>query len=176
MTKPIIVNFFAGPGAGKSTLAAHVFAELKWRGVNAELITEYAKSRVWEGATATLDDQFYVLAKQYHRQYVLRNDVDIAITDSPLPLGLVYGKNKNSPAFNLFLMEVFNAFTNINYFVLRVKEYNPKGRMQNENEARDLDREIRNTLRRNNIGFTNVVGERGSVTTIVNSLIPLVRT
>ena len=28
--KSLIVNMIAGPGAGKSTMAAHVFAELKW--------------------------------------------------------------------------------------------------------------------------------------------------
>jgi len=47
MSKPLIVDFFAGPGAGKSTTAADVFAKLKWRGVNAELIGEYAKDLTW---------------------------------------------------------------------------------------------------------------------------------
>ena len=66
-SNPLIVNFYAGPGAGKSTMVAHTFAELKWRGINCELVTEYAKDKVWEKSFETLENQFYVSAKQYHR-------------------------------------------------------------------------------------------------------------
>ena len=45
---PIVCNFFSGPGAGKSTLAAAVFAKLKMLGVNCELVTEFAKDKTWE--------------------------------------------------------------------------------------------------------------------------------
>lgn len=41
-----VVNLFAQPGAGKSTGAAYIFAKLKMAGVNAELITEFAKDKV----------------------------------------------------------------------------------------------------------------------------------
>ena len=44
----LVVNLFAGPGRGKSVMSAEVFALLKKRGINCELIQEYAKSRVWE--------------------------------------------------------------------------------------------------------------------------------
>lgn len=44
----LIVNLFGAPGAGKSTLAAYVFAKLKMAGVNAELVTEFAKDKTWE--------------------------------------------------------------------------------------------------------------------------------
>ena len=37
--KLIVVNLYAGPGAGKSTLSAYTFAKLKMAGVNCELIT-----------------------------------------------------------------------------------------------------------------------------------------
>ena len=52
----LVVNFFAGPGAGKSSMAAGLFAELKFRGVNCELATEYAKDKVWEGSLGVFDD------------------------------------------------------------------------------------------------------------------------
>lgn len=44
----IVINLFGEPGAGKSTGAAYVFAMLKMNGVNAELVTEYAKDITWE--------------------------------------------------------------------------------------------------------------------------------
>lgn len=52
--KTIVVNLFGAPGAGKSTGAAYIFALLKMAGVEAELVTEFAKDKVWEGNTAVL--------------------------------------------------------------------------------------------------------------------------
>ena len=43
MNKQLIVNFFGGPSAGKSTICAHVFAELKWLNINCEIAPEFAK-------------------------------------------------------------------------------------------------------------------------------------
>ena len=48
MQNTLIVNFFGPPGSGKSTAAAYVFSKLKMAGVNAEIVTEYAKDKVWE--------------------------------------------------------------------------------------------------------------------------------
>lgn len=44
----LIVNLFGVPGAGKSTGAAYIFSRLKMLGINAELVTEFAKDKVWE--------------------------------------------------------------------------------------------------------------------------------
>lgn len=44
----IVVNLFAGPGAGKSTGAAYIFAMLKMHGIDCELVTEFAKDKTWE--------------------------------------------------------------------------------------------------------------------------------
>lgn len=47
-TNCLVVNLFGVPGAGKSTGAAYIFSQLKMAGINAELITEFAKDKVWE--------------------------------------------------------------------------------------------------------------------------------
>ena len=57
----ILCNIYGGPGSGKSTSAAGVFSLLKTHGVNAELVTEFAKDLVWEGRDVTLDNQPYIL-------------------------------------------------------------------------------------------------------------------
>ena len=44
----LVVNLFGAPGAGKSTGAAYIFSQLKMAGINAELVTEFAKDKVWE--------------------------------------------------------------------------------------------------------------------------------
>lgn len=48
LRKCTVINLFGGPSAGKSTLAAGVFYNLKCMGINCELITEYPKDKVWE--------------------------------------------------------------------------------------------------------------------------------
>jgi len=139
--KTLYVNLYAGPGTGKSTMAANVFAELKWLDINCELVTEYAKSKVWEGSFDVLNDQFYISAKQYHKMIVLNGKVDVVICDSPLLLGAVYAKNEPTELTNL-LVEYYNKFNNLDIFIERKKTYHPIGRVQNETEAHEKDREI----------------------------------
>ena len=43
MKSTLLVNLYAGPGAGKSTGAAYIFAKLKMAGVDCEYVSEYAK-------------------------------------------------------------------------------------------------------------------------------------
>ena len=139
--KTLVINLLAGPGTGKSTIAAGVFYELKQAGINCELVTEYAKSVVWGETQKTLDDQLYVFAKQHHRMFNLINKVDVIITDSPLIFSLIYGKNMKDSFKNL-VKETFNDFNNLNYYVIRKKKYNPAGRNQNEEEAIIIDKKI----------------------------------
>lgn len=60
-----VVNLFAGPGAGKSTLATGVFHELKLQGINCEYVSEIAKDLTWEKRHNSLNFQLYVFAKQH---------------------------------------------------------------------------------------------------------------
>ena len=53
----IVVNLFAGPGAGKSTGAAYIFSKLKMAGVDAEYVTEFAKDKTWEENQKVLNCQ-----------------------------------------------------------------------------------------------------------------------
>lgn len=46
MKNTIIVNLFAGPGAGKSTGAAYIFSKLKLAGIDCEYVSEFAKDKV----------------------------------------------------------------------------------------------------------------------------------
>ena len=44
-----IISLHSGPGTGKSTSAAQLFAELKQRHCSVELVREYVKKWAWEG-------------------------------------------------------------------------------------------------------------------------------
>lgn len=60
-----VVNIFAGPGAGKSTLAAYFYYKMKMAGVKVELVTEYAKDLTWRKDWETLGNQNLVFNEQY---------------------------------------------------------------------------------------------------------------
>lgn len=156
---PLVINLFGAPGAGKSTGAAYIFSELKQRGVNAELVTEFAKDKTWEGNTLALSCQEYVFGKQSYRLARCRDDVDVIITDSPLPLGIIYNTN---PAlgrpFNEVILNVFNTYDNVNFFIKRDKVYNPKGRSQIEAESDALAEDILHMLDYHHIDYDVVEG------------------
>lgn len=156
----IVVNMFAGPGAGKSTTTAGVFAELKMRGVNAEIASEFAKDLVWEERFGTLNNQIYVFGKQLHRIQRLVNKVDVIITDSPLLFSVLYKPENLSDNFEKLVLEVFNSFDNTNYLIQRVKPYNSKGRVQTEAEAREKDNEAEVLLQRFELPYMPVPGNR----------------
>lgn len=63
MKKTKVINFIAGPGAGKTTLACLFFAQLKLKGYVCEYISEFAKTLVWEENYELLNDQYYVSKK-----------------------------------------------------------------------------------------------------------------
>lgn len=126
VVETLVVNLFAGPGAGKSTLASGLFYNLKSNGVSTELVTEYIKGRVWEGAP--IDDQLYIMAKQAHAIKRLIGKVSVVITDSPVLLSLVYAKDEY-PHLKEIALHEHERTPNLNFLVGRVKSYVQAGRL-----------------------------------------------
>lgn len=147
------VNLWAGPGTGKSTIAAEIFGKLKWAKIDCELINEYAKELVWEESQNKLGNQIYVFGKQLHKHYIINGKVKVAITDSPLPLGCIYDEGKTEHLKDLVLSE-FNKMNNMNIYLIRTKEYNPNGRNQTYEEALIKDKEIEEFMNDNNIDYS----------------------
>lgn len=149
----LVVNLFGGPGQGKSTLAAGIFYELKQQGVNCELVTEFAKDMVWEESFKVLENQLYVFAQQSHRLFRLKDKVDVIIVDSPLLLNLYYGRNF-SDTFKTLIKEVFYEYDNLCYLVEKEdRPYNEVGRMQTEEEAALVHKEVIDILENEQLAF-----------------------
>lgn len=142
----LIVNLFAGPGTGKSSTAAGLFSELKWRGHTAEMALEFAKDKVWEKSTAVLDNQIYIFGKQHHRIWRLLDQTEVVITDSPLLLSLIYGAENTSKQFHELVLSEHRKLRNLNIFLERLKAYEPRGRLQTEEEAKEIDRRVQYML------------------------------
>lgn len=168
--KTKIINIFSGPGVGKSTMAAGIFYELKMAGVDCELALEYAKDKVWEESYKTLDNQLYITAKQYHRIKRLEGKVEIVVTDSPILLGLHYGKNDSNEFRNL-IIHLHNEFESFNIFLNRIHKYNPNGRMQTEEEAIKIDESLLKIVSTYCDDINFVDPNRESLLLIINQLL-----
>lgn len=169
MERKLVINLFGGAGAGKSLSAAGIFSLLKLHGINCELVTEFAKSLVWKDNTSGLEDQIYILGNQYHDMYVLKDKVDVIITDSPLLLNLLYGKDSKSHI--KLTLELFNGFDNLNYYVNRVKEYNKIGRVQTETEALNIDHKCKEMLNKHKIKYKQINGDFNGINEIVKDVL-----
>jgi len=147
-----VINLYAGPGTGKSITAAEVFVQLKKAHLNAEIVTEYVKDKVWEESFAMMENQIYLFGKQQHRLWRVSKKCDVVVTDSPLLLSLFYGQ-KNSDAFKQLVKEEYGKYENINIYLKRVYPYNPIGRTQTEAEAKEADKEILKIVKQNCRGY-----------------------
>lgn len=150
-----VLNLFGGPGTGKSTTAAGLFNKMKIQGHNVELVTEYAKDMTWEGRTNVLADQLYILAKQHRRLERLKGKVDWAVVDSPFILGLIYAPADYYQHFEPLVMEMWDAYDNVNFMLERAFEYQTAGRMTEES-AMLIDPQLENFIDTRKIAVTRI--------------------
>lgn len=155
----LIVNIFGGPCAGKSTAAAGAFFILKSQHKNVELVTEYAKDKVWEDSLAVLANQIYIFANQHQRIFRCMNKVDAIITDSPVNLGLIYGNmygNKLSEPLDQLIRYEFSKNHNINIVLERTSDYDARGRVQTHEEALSVDARIIEILEQDGHSYVKI--------------------
>lgn len=142
-SEPLIAALYGGPGAGKSTTAAALFASLKFRGVNCELVHEVAKDFTWEDRTFALQHQAYLMAKQIRNYDRLYGKVDLIITDTSPRLASVYanGLMRARAPFLRWIDADWNERKTLDIFLRRdpTREYNPHGRRQTKLDAEALD-------------------------------------
>ena len=173
MKETLVVNLLGGPGVGKSTLTAAIFAKLKSCNVDCEMASEFAKELVWEQRNETFKDELYIFAKQAHRLFRLNGKVDVVITDRPLILTCLYAKNDK--ALCEFCLDRFKQYINLNYMLTREKIYNPNGRNQTEDEAKNIDTETRRMLESYGIYYKELPGNMETADIIVEQILKLLK-
>jgi predicted ATPase len=158
-----ILALYGGPGTGKSTTAALLFAAYKQAGVNVELAHEVAKDYTWEGARGRLGNQALICSEQMWRYDRLNGKVDLIITDTSTLLGLHHcrGTRYATPAFRDWLVDDYRRRNTVNVFLTRNpgRPYNQSGRRQSEDSAKHMDTTIREMLR--NLGIDHLEVEVG---------------
>lgn len=153
----LVVNAFAGPGAGKTTACLEVCAMLKKAGYVAEYVSEYAKDLVWDRNFVLLDGseahQFEILQEQIHRMDRLYGQVDFIVTDAPVLLNQVYNIELTKD-YQAMLAVLHDQYDSFNFFVKRdVNSFEEEGRLQNLEQSKDKDREISSMLKENGVYF-----------------------
>ena len=155
--KLLIVNLYGVPSAGKSTGASFIFSILKMCGVNAELVTEFAKDKVWENNEEVFRNQAYIFGKQLFRITRCENKVEVIVTDSPIMLSSFY--NSTLPeCFNKTVKEIAKTYNSVDFLLNRVKTYNPIGRHQTEEESNALLPKMVKMLNDNGISASVIDG------------------
>lgn len=158
----IVINAFAGPGAGKTTSCLEVAEKLKKQGFVTEYVQEYAKELVYDNNLIMLDGhyehQFDILKEQVKRINRLYGKVDFILTDSPVLLNNTYlNEDKGTNDYVTYCENVKKTYTlynNFNYFVERDKSaFEKEGRIHNLEQSIVIDDELKNTLHNNQIDF-----------------------
>jgi hypothetical protein len=157
-----IINFFGGPGVGKSTQSSDLYSIMKKNNKSVELTFEFPKLIAWDGNFELINDQFFITANQHRNISRLYGKVDYIIVDSPIILGLVYKLkySSNYPAtfydgsFDDFILSLFRKYESINIFLNRGEnEFESSGRFQKQEESLSIDNEIKVMLNNFKIDF-----------------------
>ena len=164
MKNVTVINFYGGPGSGKSTAAAGLFYNMKIAGYNVELTDEFAKECVWEGNIPMLQDQLWVLGHQHRKILRLSDKVDYIINDSPVFLSPIYrgryGESLYSDIIDKMALECYNLYeTNINFMLGRQGDFEQKGRAQDLEESLEIDAAIVNQFETLDIQYIKLQSE-----------------
>lgn len=148
----LVVNLFGGPGAGKSTLAHRLCADLAMRGRLVEYSPEYAKELIWDGRRDMLNgsvtSQAVVAGEQISRLNRLIGRVEIAVTDSPILLEVPYvdSNDQSYASFVESLAAYHRSLRRLDVIVNRGYSYDPRGRKHTLDESMALDGAIRSAF------------------------------
>jgi len=178
-----IVNLFAGPGAGKSTIASGLMYELKKQHISADNPYEFPKNLAWDENMGAIKDQFYITANQHRNIVRSYGKVNFVICDSPILFGIVYKEKYKKEGdfisslygkeFNAFIVNLFNRYDNINYFLERNlnSSYDQGERFQTLDESKLIDNDIKNMLELYGVKYESIYVDDTTVGKILNQII-----
>lgn len=170
MDKLIVINLLGGPGTGKSVLASRIFVSLKEKQIPVELVREFPKELTWEDRLTALQNQIYVFGNQHHQIYVLQGKVKVAVVEGSILNSLVY--SDPSKELKDLIWSEYHKVDNINIFLERTVPYQTEGRIQNLDQSKEKDEQIKEILDWSNIGYIKIDPmDSSSLDIIVNTII-----
>lgn len=153
------INFFSGPGGGKSTLAARLFADMKADGLPAEFVTEVVKQWAYLGHKPEGFDQYFITVSQLRSEDIVLRSIPeaIVVTECPILLGACYAMRYEVPAWRLIAetaMAFEAAYPSLNILISRADlPYKNEGRFQTGGEAFLMDGIVKAMLEQYKVEF-----------------------
>lgn len=152
------------------------YSTIKRHGINAEYVSEFAKDKVYENNGEVFKHQEYLFGKQSFKMGRVKNKVQVMIVDSPLILSAVYNTDEVlGEDFNKTVLNVFNSYNNRNYLLTRYYSYENEGRFQNEDEAKEIRKEIIDKLNQYNIKYEEIDSTESNCEYIVEEVMEEIR-
>ena len=92
---------------------------------------------------------------QSYRMARVKDKVDVLITDSPLPLSIIYNDGRlHEPEFSSLVWQVFDEYINLNFYLNRSREYETAGRKESLTQAIEIDDKIIDFWRKGKIDLS----------------------
>lgn len=168
--KLTVVNLLAGPGCGKSVLAAKLFAKMSCKDYKVELVHESAKDFKWEDWEHIFPEQDYISAHQHRLiRRLVRHDIDYAVTDTSLILACIYAPDWYPRSFKPFILDIYSSYDNINILLERNPDlpYKQPGRNENKEQAMQKDQELVQLLDTHHIPYHRVKAGKGALKAVM---------
>lgn len=158
-----VINLFGPPGCGKSTIAQLISGLSHTKKIHIEYVNEHAKELVWRKSNKhEFENQILITANQYSKQlWLCENNIQFCVTDSPLLLGAIHQPTPYFQHYENLLLEMFNSFNNINYFITKGDfHYDLIGRNEDEVEAIQKKIQLIEFLEKNGITYTTIINNK----------------
>ncbi len=171
-----VINIIGGPGCDKSLFSSAIILNLNLRHKSVEQIPDYAKSLVWQKDFEALRNQYSVAQRQFEMLDLLDGQVQYLVTECALMQVLYYNEHYRENICDVaktrnHILDWYHRHDNINILVERGgKKYVHTGRFQSEEEARIIDRELRETLEREQIPFISMPPDVAVINNFARSL------
>ena len=171
-----VINIIGGPACNKSLFSSAIILNLNLRKKVVEIIPDYAKLLVWQKNFDALKNQYNVAQRQFEMLNLLDGQVQYLVTECPLPQMLYYNEHYADNICDVTktkkaILDWYRRHDNINVLVERGdKKYVHTGRFQDEQQARDIDRSLREILIREQMPFISLPPDIHAINAYARSL------
>jgi hypothetical protein len=171
-----VINIIGGPGCDKSLFSSAIILNLNLRHKSVEQIPDYAKSLVWQKDFEALKNQYQVAQRQFEMLDLLDGQVQYLVTECALMQVLYYNNTYSENICDVAktraqILNWYRRHDNINILVERGdKKYVQVGRFQNEEEARQIDLALRETLVQEQIPFVSMAPDIAVINNFARAL------
>ena len=148
------INLVGASGVGKSTVINLLTGMLCTAGYATAQVPEFAKAMTWRRDQAALRNPLFMFAQQEAQLEVLRDrNLDFVVVDGCLLNALVYPVPRMLPSFEPMVIEYFNDYDNVNFFIEGVAPFSSEGRNETKEQSDEVAQWLLQLMERHGITY-----------------------